>query len=82
VTLVQFDINLIHFAIVMIVNVELGFLTFPFGLNLFVSMGIAQKPLVEVAKAVLPFMALLFLCLMAITYIPSISTFLPTWLIP
>lgn len=82
VTLVQFDIDLIHFAIVMIVNVELGFLTFPFGLNLFVSMGISGKSLTEVAKAVLPFMALLLVSLMFITYIPWISTVLPRWLMP
>ncbi len=82
VTLQKFDIDLIHFAIMMIVNVEFGFLTFPFGLNLFVSMGITGKSLTEVAKAVMPFLFLLLLCLMLITYIPSISTFLPRWLMP
>ena len=82
VTLVQFDINLIHFAIVMIVNVELGFLTFPFGLNLFVSMGITGKSLTEVAKSVMPFMVLLVICLLLITYVPWISTVLPDWLMP
>lgn len=82
VTLQKFDIDLIHFAIMMIVNVEFGFLTFPFGLNLFVSMGITGKSLTEVAKAVMPFLFLLMLCLMLITYVPGISTFLPRWLMP
>lgn len=82
VTLQKFDIDLIHFAIMMIVNVEFGFLTFPFGLNLFVSMGITGKSLTEVAKAVLPFLFLLLLCLMLITYVPDISTFLPRRLMP
>ena len=82
VTLQKFDIDLIHFAIMMIVNVEFGFLTFPFGLNLFVSMGITGKSLTEVAKAVMPFLFLLLLCLMLITYVPDISTFLPRWLMP
>ena len=43
VALLKYDINLIHYGIMMIVNIELGFLTFPFGLNLFVSMGITGK---------------------------------------
>jgi C4-dicarboxylate transporter DctM subunit len=82
VTLQQFDIDLIHFAIMMIVNVEFGFLTFPFGLNLFVSMGLTGKPLTEVAKAVMPFLILLLFCLLAITFIPWLSLVLPNWLMP
>jgi C4-dicarboxylate transporter DctM subunit len=66
----------------MIVNVEFGFLTFPFGLNLFVSMGLTGKPLTEIAKAVMPFLFLLLLCLLAITFIPWLSLFLPNWLMP
>ena len=62
----------------MIVNVEIGFLTFPFGLNLFVAMGITRRPLTYIAKAVMPFLLLLFLCLLMVTYIPIISTWLPT----
>ena len=45
IALQKFDINLIHYGIIMIVNIEFGFLTFPFGLNLFVSMGITGKSL-------------------------------------
>jgi len=45
-------------------------------------MEITEKPLVEVAKAVPPFMILLILCLMSITYIPSVSTIFPNWRIP
>jgi C4-dicarboxylate transporter DctM subunit len=82
VTLQKFDIDLIHFAIMMIVNVEFGFLTFPFGLNLFVSMGITGKTLTEVAKSVMPFLILLLICLMIITYVPWISLVLPHWLMP
>jgi C4-dicarboxylate transporter DctM subunit len=82
VTLQQFNIDLIHFAIMMIVNVEFGFLTFPFGLNLFVSMGLTGKPLTEVAKAVMPFLILLLFCLLAITFIPWLSLVLPNWLMP
>ncbi len=60
----------------MIVNIEFGFLTFPFGLNLFVAMGITGKSLTQVGKAVLPFLGLLFIGLMLVTYIPSISLWL------
>ena len=82
VTLQKFDIDLIHFAIMMIVNVELGFLTFPFGLNLFVAMGITGKTLTEIGKGVMPFLILLLICLMIITYVPWISLVLPNWLMP
>jgi len=82
VTLQKFDIDLIHFAIMMIVNVEFGFLTFPFGLNLFVAMGITGKTLTEVAKGVMPFLILLLICLLIITYVPWISLVLPHWLMP
>ncbi|MFZ7113289.1 MAG: TRAP transporter large permease [Desulfatiglandales bacterium] len=82
VTLQQFNIDLVHFGIMMIVNVELGFLTFPFGLNLFVAMGITGKSLTDVAKSVMPFLLLLLFCLMIITYVPAISLVLPRWLMP
>ena len=76
IALQQYDIDLIHFGIMMIVNIEFGFLTFPFGLNLFVAMGITGKSLTEIGRAVLPFLGLLFFGLMLITYIPEISLWL------
>jgi len=76
IALQQYDIDLIHFGIIMIVNIEFGFLTFPFGLNLFVAMGITGKSLTQVGKAVLPFLGLLFIGLMLVTYIPSVSLWL------
>jgi len=80
VALEKMDIDLIHYGIMMIVNIELGFLTFPFGLNLFVAMGVTGKSLTEVAKAVMPFLILLIVGLLFITYIPAISTALPNWI--
>lgn len=77
IALQQYDIDLIHFGIMMIVNIEFGFLTFPFGLNLFVAMGITGKSLTRVGRAVLPFLALLLIGLLLITYIPTISLWLP-----
>ncbi len=76
-TLNRYDIDYIHYGIIMIVNIEAGFMTPPFGLNLFVSMAIAKRSLIEVSKAILPFILLFFGCLLAITYIPDISLLLP-----
>lgn len=73
----HFGIDPVAWGIMMIVNVEIGFLTFPFGLNLFVAMGITKRPLTYIARAVMPFLLLLFLCLIMVTYIPIISTWLP-----
>jgi len=82
IALQQFDIDLIHYGIIMIVNIELGFLTFPFGLNLFVAMGITGKSLTQVGRAVFPFLVLLLIGLMLITYIPAVSLWLPKLLSP
>lgn len=76
-TLRRFNIDLVHYGIVMVLVIEFGFLTPPFGLNLFVTMGITQKGLVQVSRAVAPFLVLLLIALLIITYIPSISLYLP-----
>ena len=76
-TLQAYHIDLIHFGIVMVLNMEFGMLTPPFGLNLFVAMGISGERMEEVGRSVLPFLLLLLGCLFAITYIPSISLILP-----
>jgi C4-dicarboxylate transporter DctM subunit len=76
-TLRMFNIDPVHFGIVMIVNIECGFLTPPFGLNLFVSMAIMRKTLVEVSRMIIPFLILFILCLFTLTYVPKISLLLP-----
>ena len=76
-TLETFDISLIHFGIIMIVNAEVGYMTPPFGLNIFVSMSVTKQTMWEVAKAVFPFMLIFMGSLFIFTYIPQISTFLP-----
>jgi len=77
----QFNIDLVHFGIIMIVNIEIGFLSPPFGLNLFVASGITKRPLLDVTRGVLPFLVIMLLVLFLITYIPGISLFLPNLLI-
>jgi C4-dicarboxylate transporter DctM subunit len=73
----QLGIDPIHLGIIMVVNMEIGMLTPPVGLNLFVTAGITGESLGWVIKAVLPWMLLLLLFLVLITYIPQISLFLP-----
>jgi len=65
----------------MIINIECGFLTPPFGLNLFVSMAIMKRSLVEIGKAVFPYILLFLACLLVITYIPKLSLLLPDLLL-
>lgn len=80
-TLNRYGIDLVHFGVVMVLNIQLGMLTPPFGLNLFVSSGITGKPLTTIAMGVLPFLAVMLICLMLITYIPWISLVLPNLLL-
>ena len=62
----------------MVVNMEIGMITPPVGLNLFVTSGVAGMSMMAVVKAALPFLAVLFVFLIMVTYIPIISTWLPT----
>ncbi len=74
---IQLGIDPIHLGIIMVVNMEIGMITPPVGLNLFVTSGVAGMSMMRVVKAALPFLAVLFVFLILITYIPIISTFLP-----
>ena len=76
----QLGIDPIHLGIIMVVNMEIGMLTPPVGLNLFVTAGITGKPMTWVIRAALPWLSLLLLFLVLITYVPAISLFLPNWL--
>jgi len=70
-------IDPIHLGIIMVVNMEIGMITPPIGLNLFVTSGITGMSLSRVVKAALPFMLVLMVFLVIVTYIPVISTWLP-----
>ncbi len=75
---IELGIDPIHLGIIMVVNMEIGMITPPVGLNLFVTSGVANMPMMNVVKAALPFTAVLFVFLIMVTYIPIISTWLPT----
>jgi C4-dicarboxylate transporter DctM subunit len=70
---VHYGINPIHFGIIMIVNLEIGYLTPPVGVNLFVASSIFKESLGSVVKSVIPLILTLLLGLILITFIPEIS---------
>jgi C4-dicarboxylate transporter DctM subunit len=76
----KMNIDPIHFGIIMIFNLELGLLTPPLGLNLFVASGMTGFPLSRVIKAVIPFIIAMFSLLAVYTYLPIFSTWLPNLL--
>ncbi len=80
-TLNRYGIDLVHFGVVMVLNIQMGMLTPPFGINLFVASGITRKPLMTIAAGVGPFLVVMLICLFAVTYVPSISLFLPELLL-
>ncbi len=75
---ISLGIDPIHLGIIMVVNMEIGMITPPVGLNLFVTSGVAKMPMMRVVRAALPFLGVLFIFLIMITYIPAISIWLPT----
>ncbi|MDG1856411.1 MAG: TRAP transporter large permease subunit [Verrucomicrobiota bacterium] len=72
-----FGIDPIHLGIIFLANLELGYLTPPVGLNLFLSAYRFKRPVMEVAKASLPMLIVLAISVLLITYIPFLTTFLP-----
>lgn len=67
----------IHFGLIMVVGAEIGMLTPPLGVNLFVASGISKLSLETIAKATIPFLFAMILALAIITFVPSVSLFLP-----
>jgi len=76
----QLGIDPIHLGIIMVVNMEIGMLTPPVGLNLFVISGITGQSIGWAIKSALPWLAVLLTFLVMITYIPQISLFLPEFI--
>ncbi len=73
----ELGIDPIHLGIIMVVNMEIGMVTPPVGLNLFVTAGVTGMNLVQVTRAALPWLSVLLVFLVMVTYIPQISLFLP-----
>ncbi|MBM3851647.1 MAG: TRAP transporter large permease subunit, partial [Verrucomicrobia bacterium] len=78
----QLGIDPIHLGIIFLANMELGFLAPPFGLNLLLAASRLKRPIGEVARATLPLLAVMFLGVLLITYLPALTTWLPQLLSP
>lgn len=70
-------VDVTHFGIIMVVNLAIGFITPPLGVNLFVASRVGETTLDTVIKGIIPFLILMIATLLCITYIPAISMFLP-----
>jgi hypothetical protein len=76
----RFGVDPYHLGIVFLLNLEIGYMTPPVGLNLFISSFRFNKPITQLYRSVLPFIGLLGLALVIVTYIPVLSTWLPNML--
>ncbi|MEP7283675.1 MAG: TRAP transporter large permease [Rubrivivax sp.] len=73
---VHFGIDPIHFGMVMVVNLALGMITPPFGVNLFAASTVARISVDRIIRDLVPFVLVVLACLMVISYVPSLSLFL------
>lgn len=76
----ELGIDPVHLGIIMVVNMEIGMITPPVGLNLFVTSGITGMPIMQVVRAALPWLSILLVFLIIVTYVPGISMWLPDML--
>ena len=76
---VKFGIDPVHFGTIMVVNLALGMITPPFGVNLFAACTVAKIPLDKIVRELIPFVLTVLTCLMVITYVPQVSLFLRDW---
>ena len=77
----EMGIDPVHLGIIMVINMEIGMVTPPVGLNLFVASGVSGLPLVTVIRATAPWLLLMIVMLGVITYVPALSLWLPELLL-
>jgi C4-dicarboxylate transporter DctM subunit len=75
---IALGIDPIHFGIIVTLNIGIGMITPPFGLDIFVASSTLNKPVITIIRGILPFLLVNIFVLLIITYIPEISTFLPS----
>lgn len=63
----------VHFGVIIVVNLAIGFVTPPVGVNLFVASGVSNEKIEDISRAALPFLAAMIIVLLLVTYIPAIS---------
>lgn len=74
----KFGINEYHFAMIFLLNMYIGYLTPPVGINLYAASSIFKVPLLEIGKAYIPFFFLLLIALILVVIFPGLSTWLPS----
>lgn len=74
---VQIGVDPIHFGVIMVVNLAIGFITPPVGVNLFVASAVGKVPFDTVARGILPLFLTMLVALAIITYVPQLSLWLP-----
>ena len=70
-----YGIDPVHFGVIMVINLEIGFLTPPLGLNIIVAMTAFRENFLEISRAVLPFIALILGVLLLVSFIPDLALF-------
>ena len=65
--------NPIHFGILMVVNLAIGFVTPPIGVNLFVASSLTDVPVMEIAKHAMPMIVYFLIALLIVTFVPAVS---------
>jgi C4-dicarboxylate transporter DctM subunit len=76
----QMGIDPVHLGIILTVNMEIGMVTPPVGLNLFVTSGITGMSIMQVVRAALPWLSILLVFLVIVTYVPQLSLWLPRFM--
>jgi C4-dicarboxylate transporter DctM subunit len=69
----HFGVDPVHFGLIMVVNLAMGMITPPFGVNLFAACTVARISLDQIVKHLIPFVLVIIACLMVVTYVPVIS---------
>jgi C4-dicarboxylate transporter DctM subunit len=73
----KFGINELHFGMIFLINMYIGYLTPPVGINLYAASSLFKVPLVDIAKAYIPFFFLLLIALILVIIFPQLSTWIP-----
>jgi tripartite ATP-independent transporter DctM subunit len=78
----RFGIDTMHFGLLMTLNLGIGYCTPPLGVSLYISGAVADRDLIYVSKAVIPFLLIQVAILLVMTYWPDLVLFLPRWVYP
>ena len=73
----RYGVDIVHFGLIMVVNLAIGFITPPVGVNLFVACGIGKIPFAQLVRKIVPFLIALLIGLILITYVPAITLAIP-----